>query len=195
MAGIVARPGALNSLSQTLLKLTVPGVPDIYQGTEIWNYSLVDPDNRRKVDYKQRQAMLEELKSATAEDLLNHWEDGRIKLYLISKVLGFRGREPELFKEGSYEPLVATGPHMQRMVAFARRSETARAIVLAPRLTSGLGFPGIKSAWAGTTLTIPETLRGTYRDLFTGEKVTLKEEAIPLDKVLKNLPFALLTQE
>jgi (1->4)-alpha-D-glucan 1-alpha-D-glucosylmutase len=85
-----ARFGAVNSLTQTLLKLTLPGVPDIYQGNEIWDYSLVDPDNRRPVDYKQRREMLESLATAHPRDLVRNWADGRIKMFLTQRVLQFR---------------------------------------------------------------------------------------------------------
>ena len=96
----VARAGAINALSQALLKLTSPGVPDIYQGNEIWDFSLVDPDNRRPVDYEQRRKMLDALASATPEELLGNWRDGRIKLFLTHRLLTFRREHPELFQRG-----------------------------------------------------------------------------------------------
>ena len=98
MAEEVARAGAINSLSQTLLKLTAPGVPDIYQGNEIWDFSLVDPDNRRPVDYAKRKKMLEALAGATPEDLLGNWSDGRIKMFLTHRLLVFRRENAELFR-------------------------------------------------------------------------------------------------
>ena len=101
----VARIGAINSLAQTLLKLTAPGVPDIYQGNEIWDFSLVDPDNRRPVDYAQRREMLDSLDKATPENLLGRWQDGRIKLFLTQRLLVFRRENPALFAHGSYTPL------------------------------------------------------------------------------------------
>ena len=102
LAEEIARMGAINSLSQTLLKLTSPGVPDIYQGNEIWDFSLVDPDNRRPVDYAKRKKMLDALKGATPEELLDNWSDGRIKLFLTHRLLTFRRENPELFRDGSY---------------------------------------------------------------------------------------------
>src|SRR5258708_16151370 len=100
-----ARFGAVNSLTQTLLKLTSPGVPDIYQGNEIWDYSLVDPDNRRPVDYKQRRKMLESLATVNPRDLVRNWADGRIKLLLTQRVLQFPPDHLELFHRGDYLPL------------------------------------------------------------------------------------------
>src|SRR5438034_3098227 len=98
----IARLGAINSLTQTLLKLTSPGVPDIYQGNEIWDYSLVDPDNRRAVDYNRRREMLEALPSATPAELMHAWQDGRIKLFLTQRVLRFRREHSDLFQCGEY---------------------------------------------------------------------------------------------
>lgn len=114
----VARFGLLNGLSQLLLKLTAPGVPDLYQGSELWGFSLADPDNRRSVDFALRQRMLQEVMGlahseqplhACARELLKKWEDGRVKLYLIRKILALRARLPLLFQEGDYSPLVVEG--------------------------------------------------------------------------------------
>src|SRR5438045_7177668 len=109
VAAEIARIGAINSLAQTAIKLTAPGVPDIYQGTEIWDDSLVDPDNRRPVDYPKRREMLGSLTNAVPEDLLANWPDGRIKLFLISRLLTFRREHPDLFLKGSYTLLPVTG--------------------------------------------------------------------------------------
>src|SRR5207244_10939667 len=104
-----ARLGAINSLTQTLLKLTSPGVPDIYQGDEIWDYSLVDPDNRRPVDYNRRREMLAALPGATPGELMRAWPDGRIKMFLTQRVLRFRREHADLFQRGEYLPLRASG--------------------------------------------------------------------------------------
>ena len=122
LAEEIAQIGAINSLSQTLLKLTSPGVPDFYQGNEIWDFSLVDPDNRRAVDYEQRQKMLDSLGQATPEELLGNWRDGRIKLFLTQRLLIFRRENPALFAQGSYEPLELSGEFASSCVAFARCS-------------------------------------------------------------------------
>src|SRR5438046_9279782 len=100
----IARLGAINSLAQTLLKLTSPGVPDIYQGNEVWDYSLVDPDNRRPVDYKQRRDMLEALPTATIDELSRNWPDGRIKMLLTQRLMQFRRKHADLFIRGEYLP-------------------------------------------------------------------------------------------
>src|SRR5437667_5250093 len=114
----IARLGAINSLTQTLLKLTSPGVPDIYQGTEIWDYSLVDPDNRRPVDYAQRREMLETLETATPDNLMRAWPDGRIKMFLTQRMLRFRREHADLFQRGEYLPLLASGIFAECCVCF-----------------------------------------------------------------------------
>src|SRR4029453_579448 len=114
----IARLGAVNSLTQTLLKLTSPGVPDISQGNEIWDYSLVDPDNRRPVDYKQRREMLAALSAAVPEELMRPWPDGRIKMFLTQRVLQFRREHADLFQLGEYLPLTANGTFTEYCVGF-----------------------------------------------------------------------------
>src|ERR1700712_4899087 len=107
----IARLGAINSLSQVVLKMTAPGVPDIYQGNEIWDFSLVDPDNRRPVDYELRRQMLAGLEQSTPEELLQNWADGRIKLKITQSLLQYRQQTPRLFSEGSYVPVEVEGSH------------------------------------------------------------------------------------
>jgi (1->4)-alpha-D-glucan 1-alpha-D-glucosylmutase len=184
----VARAGAINSLSQTLLKLTAPGVPDIYQGNEIWDFSLVDPDNRRPVDYAKRKEMLESLGEATPEDLLGNWRDGRIKLFLTQRLLVLRRQNPELFREGTYRPLGLTGEFADCCIAFARELEGKSIVVVAPRLSSRIGFPPIGEAWRDTTVQLPEGF-DVGRDLFTGE-TTSGSATFPLRQALARLPFA-----
>src|SRR6266849_6397822 len=116
----IARLGAINSLTQTLLKLTLPGVPDIYQGNEIWDYSLVDPDNRRPVDYNRRREMLDALLAATPNELIRNWPDGRIKMFLTQRVLQFRREHVDLFQRGEYLPLAVNGTLAESCVSFAR---------------------------------------------------------------------------
>ncbi|CAN5400935.1 malto-oligosyltrehalose synthase [soil metagenome] len=188
----VAQAGAINSLSQVLLKLTSPGVPDIYQGNEIWDFSLVDPDNRRPVDYARRQEMLDGLEGATPEDLLGNWRDGRIKLFLTQRLLDFRRDNPELFREGTYEPLELTGEFADSCIGFARRFEEESIVVLAPRLSTRVGFPPLGEAWHETTVQLPERFAGG-RDLFTGEMLGGEEgSSLRLGKVFARLPFAAL---
>jgi (1->4)-alpha-D-glucan 1-alpha-D-glucosylmutase len=189
----IARLGAINSLSQTLLKVTSPGVPDIYQGNEIWDLSLVDPDNRRPVDYKLRQTMLDTLSKAQPEELLTSWPDGRIKLFLTSRALRLRRDNPDLFTNGSYEPLMANGTFGDCVVSFVRQLDQSSIIVIAPRLSSRIGFPPIGERWQDTFIEISETTgRGEWRNIFTGEKVSLENRHLMLKDALLKLPFAIL---
>ncbi len=187
----IAQTGAINSLSQVLLKLTAPGVPDFYQGNEIWDFSLVDPDNRRAVDYALRQKMLDGLKGATPEDLLGNWSDGRIKLFLTQRVLHLRREKRELFAQGSYEPLAAKGEFAESCIAFARKFEDQSVIVLAPRLSTRVGFPPLGEKWRETTVETPPDWK-SGRDLFTGETVEASNGAVLLAKAFARFPFAVL---
>jgi (1->4)-alpha-D-glucan 1-alpha-D-glucosylmutase len=157
----VARGGAINSLGQTLLKLTSPGVPDIYQGNDLWDLSLVDPDNRRPVDYRLRQRTLGTLQRALssgshgapaspnanyptpttqrlARRLVDGWTDGRIKQYVTWRALGLRREHADLFRCGAYLPLTPTGPREEHLLAFARELDDEQIIVAVPRLTTRL---------------------------------------------------------
>jgi (1->4)-alpha-D-glucan 1-alpha-D-glucosylmutase len=206
----VARLGALNGLSQTLLKLTAPGVPDVYQGNELWDFSLVDPDNRRPVDFGLREKLLadlERLDPADAPSLLEHdqWQDGRPKLYLTWKALGLRRDDPELFENGEYVPLGVMGARADYLVAFARRYGSEAAIVAAPRLYARLvdddgSLMPAPEAWAGTSVRLPGELAGaTYRNVLTGEKGALEERdgeaLLPAGDLLRGFPVALLEVE
>jgi (1->4)-alpha-D-glucan 1-alpha-D-glucosylmutase len=192
----IARLGAINSLSQTLLKLTSPGVPDIYQGNEIWDFSLVDPDNRRPVDYKLRQTMLETLSKVQPEELLTSWPDGRIKLFLTSRALRFRRDHPDVFAKGSYVPLMTNGTFGDSVVSFARQLDQHSVIVIAPRLSSRVGFPPIGEKWQDSFIEIPETLGpGEWRNMFTSEKAPIENRRLMLKDALLRLPFAVITNE
>jgi (1->4)-alpha-D-glucan 1-alpha-D-glucosylmutase len=190
----VARFGAVNSLSQTLLKLTSPGVPDIYQGNEIWDYSLVDPDNRRPVDYKRRREMLESLATADPGDLVRNWPDGRIKMFLTQRLLQFRRQHVALFQRGEYLPLTPNGAFAECCISFARQLGDQWIIVVAPRLSSRLGFPPIGGIWQDTTLEIPETLSLEHaHDLFTCRPVPAQDRRVKLADALSALPFTVMT--
>ena len=154
----IARLGAINSLSQVGLKLTTPGVPDIYQGNEIWNLSLVDPDNRRPVDYGQRREMLASLETTPLDELWRQWPDGRIKLVLTQRLLRFRREHAMLFQRGNYLPLTVTGEFADCCVAFAREHDGNWVAVAVPRLSSHVGFPPIGEKWKDTTLALPDSL-------------------------------------
>src|SRR5436190_1415741 len=162
----IIRLGAINSLTQTLLKLTSPGVPDIYQGTEIWDYSLVDPDNRRPVDYEMRRKMLKSLSNATPGELMQTWPDGRIKLFLTKHLLQLRRGHSDLFERGEYLPLHTSGTFAESCVSFVRRFNENWIAVIAPRLSSRIGFPPIGELWKDTAIEVPETPEKTH-DLFT----------------------------
>jgi hypothetical protein len=141
----IARLGFRNSLVQTALKLTLPGMPDIYQGTELWDLSLVDPDNRRPVDYGQRTRLLEEVSAALARDragtaaaMLEGWHDGRLKLALTATLLAHRREHPALYAEGAYEPVAASGPKADHLCAFARGHGEDALLVVAARFPARL---------------------------------------------------------
>jgi (1->4)-alpha-D-glucan 1-alpha-D-glucosylmutase len=201
----VAHFGAFNALSQTLLKLTVPGVPDLYQGNETWDFSLVDPDNRRPVDYRERARMLQGLRRTGphpgfARALVDALPDGRIKLYLIHRVLVVRGDDSELFGRGSYLPLRASGPKRQHVCAFARALDGRQVLVVAPVLVAGLTgaalVPPLGGAvWQDTWLQLPPE-GGRYRDAFTGREIVPtvgdSRPGLHLGEVLRDFPVALL---
>jgi (1->4)-alpha-D-glucan 1-alpha-D-glucosylmutase len=168
VADEVARLGMVNSLSQTLIKLTAPGVPDIYQGNEMWDFSLVDPDNRRLVDYEARRAALAGLGGVAPEELVANWKDGRIKLYLIHKLLRFRREYFDLFAKGDYSPVQAAGEFGDSVFAFARRFEGETVLVIAPRLSVVVGFPPVGGLWHDTVVDFQPGQK--LRDLFTGRE-------------------------
>ncbi|MBV9734551.1 MAG: malto-oligosyltrehalose synthase [Acidisphaera sp.] len=157
----IAPSGALNGLIQTVLRLTSPGVPDLYQGTDFWDFSLVDPDNRRPVDYAARQAALNG--GQAPAELLGAWQDGRVKQVVIARTLAFRARVPRLFAEGSYQRLRVEGPLAGHVFAFARVHEGRAAITVASRLAARLagtaGLPRVDpAAWQGTLIASPRSL-------------------------------------
>jgi (1->4)-alpha-D-glucan 1-alpha-D-glucosylmutase len=190
----IARLGVINSLTQTLLKLASPGVPDIYQGTEIWDYSLVDPDNRRRVDYELRRQMLQSLSSTTPAELMQTWPDGRIKLFLTQHILQFRRRHADLFECGEYAPLHVSGTFAECCISFVRRLDTNWIAVIAPRLCSRIGFPPIGEAWQDTAIEFPESfsLKDAH-DLFTCRPIRYQKRQVAVRDVFSALPFAVVT--
>jgi (1->4)-alpha-D-glucan 1-alpha-D-glucosylmutase len=187
----VARLGAINSLAQTVLKLTSPGVPDIYQGTEVWDDSLVDPDNRRPVDYLRRREILARAQSVSLEELVSCWPDGRIKMRVMQRLLHVRRENRALFLEGEYEPLGFSGAFKDCAIGFVRRRNDAAVIVIVPRLSGRVGFPPIGEKWQDTTAILPDWLRGKkFRDVFcTGEVHDLQ---LRIAEAMSRLPFAVL---
>jgi len=207
----VARIGLWNSLSQTLLKLTCPGVPDIYQGNELLDFSLVDPDNRCPVDYVRRQQILERLRtwdgapdaSSLAGRLLETPENGQLKLYLIWRALCVRRQHPNLFQLGEYLPLAVSGAKAERVVAFARRYESTTMLVIVPRLVAGLlndidfdGPPVGLAVWEDTHVLLPKCgCRRVYHNVLTGEVLSLQttenSAIIDVASALAKFPAAL----
>ena len=208
---MIARFGIFNSLSQTLLKMVSPGVPDFYQGTELWDFTLVDPDNRRPVDYRVRVEALAGLRAREAEigpgklfgELLAGREDGRVKLYLIFRVLNFRREHREVFDHGEYLPLEGQGSKARHLCAFARRAKGSSVIAAAPRFLATLvpepgQLPLGEEVWLDSFLVLPEGGAGRYRNAITGEELSSVEHAgkavIPLARLFQSAPVALLEQ-
>lgn len=197
----VARLGVRNSLVQTALKLTLPGMPDIYQGAELWDLSLVDPDNRRPVDYETRIELLEQTsvllernRRTAVLDMLENWREGRVKLAVIATLLGHRRNQPKLFAQGGYEPLIAAGPKADHICAFARSHEDEALLVAAAR------FPARLDAdpdWTGTEIPWPQGMAlGTrWCDLLSGEVVERRAESVSAEAVLGYLPVAVLVPD
>jgi (1->4)-alpha-D-glucan 1-alpha-D-glucosylmutase len=200
----VAHLGVFASLAQTLLKLTCPGVPDLYQGTELWDLSLVDPDNRRPVDFDRRARLLEQLVKRLEQDrdpllaeLCADPRDGRVKLLLVHELLRLRRERPAVFLEGRYEPLLASGEHGERVVAFARTHGEDCVVVVALRLVNRLGVepPSLAidpAAWGDTTLRLPWSPRPRWTARFSGAELE-PTEAAPLGQLVGPLPLAVLT--
>ena len=193
----LAAPGALNGLAQTLLRVTSPGIPDLYQGTDYWDFSLVDPDNRRPVDYQARLASLEFGGSAAGK--LAAWRDGRVKQAVLHRALAVRARLPELFAEGAYTAVRVEGPAADHIVAFERQLGDQTVITIVSRLSATLlhDLPLIPpSFWEGTELVLPRYLQG--RRMIealadgAGACVVPEDGRMGLARILADLPVALL---
>jgi (1->4)-alpha-D-glucan 1-alpha-D-glucosylmutase len=208
----IARVGLVNSLSQVVLKVASPGVPDFYQGTELWDLSLVDPDNRRPVDYALRRDALADVSAIlqrpsqarvpAIRELLARWEDGRVKMLITAAGLRARRELPDLFLEGEYLPLDTDVPLPARLVAFARVHRDGRAaIAIAPTLASELideehPVP-IADRWKTSRIMLPVSLAGmTFTDCFTGAQIRPTTGTggawLFAGQVLGTLPVALL---
>ncbi len=192
----IAPAGALNSLSQTLLRLTCPGVPDLYQGCDLWDFSLVDPDNRRPVDYAPRQAAMES--DVSPENLIRQWRNGYIKQYLISKTLGLRTITAELFSRGEYRPLETIGPHAEKLLAFTRQYQNLWVIVIVPRLVANLlgnsELPQVEPLlWGDTRLMLPwELANHEPISLFSNRRHQIRGNQLALSDLLADFPVNLL---
>jgi (1->4)-alpha-D-glucan 1-alpha-D-glucosylmutase len=208
-AAEVAHFGRINSLAQTLLRLTVPGVPDIYQGSELWHLALVDPDNRRAVDYELRRRLLDELcareqredPAALCHSLLDEARSGAVKLHVIRKVLQLRKERNALFSHGEYLPLGVEGGRATHVCAFARRYQGTAAVVIVPRLPYTLlagkpAWPAGEGVWQDTSVRLAVAGR-SWRNLFTGERITLsrRSDRLVMHQAMASFPLALLIPE
>jgi (1->4)-alpha-D-glucan 1-alpha-D-glucosylmutase len=202
----VAEAGIYNSLAQLLVKITAPGVPDFYQGTELWDLNLVDPDNRRPVDYGKRRAVLGGLKGcptpALATELVESRRDGRIKLFVMNRALAARAALRDAYERGDYVALPAAGPRRECLFAFARADGASAAITCVPRLVTTLtadvnALPLGRSVWSDTRIQVPGALAAqTLRHVFTGATIrpdqTADGASIDAATLFEHFPVALL---
>ena len=191
----IATLGQWNALARLLLHATAPGVTDTYQGDELWLFALVDPDNRRAVDYERRADLLSEVSKPGFVRALPP-SDERLKLGMVQRLLNIRRTHAALFRDGSYIPLDVRGAHAGHLVAFARRHQTAHAIVIAPRLLTPLtSADGTVSDWGNTEVVLPSELGpGPLRSVLGDEEIELRRDSLtlPASSVLQELPLALL---
>jgi (1->4)-alpha-D-glucan 1-alpha-D-glucosylmutase len=205
---MIAYYGAINSLSQVLLKIASSGAPDLYQGCELWDLSLVDPDNRRPVDFPRRTRLVEELRRRESEDLaallgdlLAHWQDGRVKMYLTAKALAFRRENAGLFADGEYLALSAAGAKREHVVTFARRKGRLWALVAVPRLIAKLTPPGElrpeAGVWGRSAIILPKEAPDGWLNVLTQERLDATRspsgKGLPLRAVFGRFPVALLS--
>ena len=205
----VERPGLWNSLAQVLLKIAAPGVPDFYQGAELWRFNLVDPDNRQSVDFRSRQRMLEELLQSferdpvlLAKELLSSPHDGRIKMLLSAIGLRYRRANHDLFRDSVYLPCETQGPRSSQLIAFARVGGNKSVVAVTGRHYARSRAPAevpVGNWWAGTRMAIPAELgTASFRDVFTGRRLSLERGSgaiMAVDRVLEHLPVALIEAE
>jgi len=197
--------GLFNSLSQTLLKITSPGLPDIYQGTELWDLSFVDPDNRRPVDFEQRQAFLKEIKAKSETDILSFIsemmaapEDGKIKMFLIYQALKARRENVELFQRGDYQKLAVLGSLKDKIVAFSRKCGDRTAIIIAPRLLTDLikegEYPLGEQVWQETRISVASGSSFVWKNAMTNQEIE-SEDTLWMRDILSDFPVAILINQ
>jgi (1->4)-alpha-D-glucan 1-alpha-D-glucosylmutase len=186
---LVAWHGMLNSLSQVVLKTMAPGIPDIYQGTELWDFSLVDPDNRHPVDFAVRNAILEAHSHSAS---LSKWKDGAVKLFVTEKALDLRNRRRVLFLTGEYLPLRVSGPKRDNVLAFARHAGSDWCLVIVPRWTTQLApagkLPVGSEVWGECSISLPEGAPRQWKNVLTGETC----ESLLVADLLNSFPVAIL---
>ncbi|MFH1379945.1 MAG: malto-oligosyltrehalose synthase [bacterium] len=198
---IAAWYGIHNSLSQALIKMTVPGVPDFYQGCELWDFSLVDPDNRCRIDYALRTSYLEEIIKKEQDipllidELYQQYADGRIKLYLIYKTLALRNSNPELFQKGSYIPIDVEGLHKDSITAYMRRYEQSSILIIAPRLLNSIIKPNekpLQDVWQDTRLLLLPEAPSAWINTITGQYLASSSNGIMIAEALSLFPVCIL---
>jgi (1->4)-alpha-D-glucan 1-alpha-D-glucosylmutase len=200
LAGWVERlapTGVVNSLTQTVLRLTTPGVPDLYQGTEFWDLSLVDPDNRRPVDFSMRVQALSDAAPYLTD--LSGWQGGQVKQHIIHRALALRAQQPDLFARGEYLPLTLEGTQAAHAIAFMRRHQDRMVIVVATlfshRLLAGDGTPAIPGdRWHDTAVVLPRALQSGWVDVYTGRHIDIQDGRLRLSDALSVLPVAILAE-
>jgi (1->4)-alpha-D-glucan 1-alpha-D-glucosylmutase len=200
---MVAYYGALNSLSQLLLKITLPGIPDFYQGTELWDFSLVDPDNRRPVNFKRRQELLDSItnkegenRSLLIKEMLSFWWDGRIKLFVTYKALNTRRSYSALFQNGDYLPLRVSGEKGEHICAFIRSYREDQALVAVPRFFTKFSMAGMmpigEQVWGNGRILLPESAPKNWLNALTGNTLQARVDGLSTAGVFGSLPIALL---
>jgi len=199
---MVAHYGLFNSLSQTLLKITSPGIPDLYQGSELWDFNLADPDNRRPVDFQRRMRLLEEtvktMSAGKLRELLDTFKDGRVKLYVIYVALRARRGRGALFREGEYIPLKVEGRQRGHTLAFCRRLSEEWAMVVVPIRLRGMikvgEWPLSRAVWGDTRIGVPEDAPSLWRDVLTDREVYVNSayRYVHVGDMLADFPVALL---
>jgi (1->4)-alpha-D-glucan 1-alpha-D-glucosylmutase len=205
----IAFHGALNSLSEVLIKIAAPGVPDFYQGTEIWNYSLVDPDNRHSVDFSKIRRQLENLLANSAADreilttLCKNWSDGNIKLFLIQKLLQFRQNNSAIFQAGRYIPVQADGAHKLNVYSFCRVHDGRWILVAVPRFTTRLctqgKFPIGEAIWQDTQIILPKNAPKRWSNVLSNERLEAEESlgqpALKMQALLSSFPVGFYSSD
>jgi (1->4)-alpha-D-glucan 1-alpha-D-glucosylmutase len=203
----IAYFGMINGLSQTLLKVFSPGIPDFYQGSELWDLRLVDPDNRRAVDYDARKTLLAKLPligdvpSTFLADLMHNWKDGGVKLYSLSKALRVRRDHPALFSDGSFMELEVVGKRRRHVSSFIRKHNEKWALIVVPRWLARAEYPAdvtqVRSFWSNTEVRLPTGAPSSFKNVFSGEYVdaartTARSKSIRIGNLLDKFPVALL---
>ena len=196
-SGKVTYYGMLNSISQTVLRFACPGVPDIYQGAELWDLSFVDPDNRRPVDYAARKRILERIKKEKEPSALyDSYADGAVKMYALHRLLKMRADSGKLFTEGEYTGLKTSGAFRNNITAFGRRIKGAAAIAVVPRFFTdvcGVNEKPFGDKWKDTTIEAEKSFYGAYRDVFTGKEMEIKGK-VQISEILKKFSAAVLVK-